>query len=245
MTRRADFARQLIGKNLRHAERAVAFLWFYRQNQEFEDRTAAELSLDMSEEGFPAAHVSRLRKALLRSRFAVRGRRSGSFRINPNHLRELGQRFASMTASAEPNIGSYVIPAEWVLGTRVYLEQLVDEINGCYQFGFYDGCAALARRLMESIIIEIYIADGRASAIKNGATFFRLSDLITHVCKDPAVQLARASPRTMKDIRLIGDTAAHDRAYITPRLDIDDNRLAFRRLVADLLALAGIRPVHP
>lgn len=46
----------------------------------------------------------------------------------------------------------------------------------------------------------------------------------------------------MKLIKELGDTAAHDRTYLTSPNDIDDNKLAMRRLIQELLNLAGIQP---
>jgi hypothetical protein len=241
MTTRNDFAQRLSNENLTHWERAVAFLWYYRQSQEFEERTAAELAEDMSEEGFPHAHITRLRDSLIRTPYAVRGRRANSFRLNLRYLPELTERFSDFLAQQSPAIQDAVLPAVWVVGTRAYLENMVLQINGCYQFSFYDGCAVLARRLMESLIVEIYISQGRAAEIKNQGTFLQLDGLIAHVCNDPAIQLARNSPGIMHDLKALGDTAAHDRVYITHQLDIDDFKPRLRRLIRELLSISGIR----
>ena len=47
----------------------------------------------------------------------------------------------------------------------------------------------------------------------------------------------------MKIVKELGDTAAHDRTYLTKPLDIDDNKLAFRRLIQELLGLSNIQAV--
>lgn len=242
MTTRSDFARRLSLENLNHWERAVAFLWFYRQSQEYEERTASELAEDMSDEGFPHAHVTRLRDSLLRTRFVVRGRRSNSFRINLRYLSELTEKFTNFLSQQPPTIQDSIIPYDWVVSTRAYLEKLVHQINGCYQFGFYDGCAVLARRLMESLIVETYISQGRTSIIKNQGIFLQLDGLITRICADTAIHLSRNSTKIMGELKLLGDTAAHDRVYITLQIDIDDIKPRIRRLIRELLSISGIRP---
>jgi hypothetical protein len=45
----------------------------------------------------------------------------------------------------------------------------------------------------------------------------------------------------MEEIKDIGDTAAHDRVYITQQRDIDEIRVKFRHLIEELLLLAGIK----
>ena len=44
----------------------------------------------------------------------------------------------------------------------------------------------------------------------------------------------------MTEIKQLGDTAAHDRVYITRQGDIDDIKQKYRRLLQELLSLSGI-----
>ena len=135
-----------------------------------------------------------------------------------------------------------VIPNEWVAATRAYLEKLVYQINGCYDYGFYDACAVLSRRLMESLIIEIYVQDGRHHEIQKDGIFLPLEKLIAHVRVDKTLSLGRNTPKTMVEVKQLGDTAAHDRVYVTDMQDIDDVRPRYRRMIQDLLAASKIRP---
>jgi hypothetical protein len=52
--------------------------------------------------------------------------------------------------------------------------------------------------------------------------------------------LGRNTPKTMSEVKQLGDTAAHDRTYITPQVDIDDIKARLRRMIAELLEKAGI-----
>jgi len=241
MTTRHDYSQRLIDLHLHHVDRAIAFLWFYRHTQEFEDRLASELSDDMSEDGFPKAHVTRLNGDLLRSRYVVRGVRPNSFRINIRYLDELNQRYLPFVEAQLPPIQDNFLPSAFVSGTGAYLEQIVREINGCYQFGFYDGCAVLLRRLIESLIIEVYVHNRRANEIRDQNSFFMLDRLINFIVADRTIVLARNTPAAMQEIKQLGDTAAHDRNYITPQIDINDIRYSYRRIIQELLVLSGKR----
>ncbi len=137
-------------------------------------------------------------------------------------------------------VSKYVVPPEWVTGTRTYLEQMVYQINAAYDWGMYDASAVLQRRLMESLIIEIYIHEKRHHDIQTGGAFFMLERLIAHITSDKQVSLSRNSPKTMYEVKQLGDTAAHDRTYITPQVDIDDLKPKYRRMIQELLAKAGI-----
>lgn len=67
-----------------------------------------------------------------------------------------------------------------------------------------------------------------------------LDKLISHITTDKGISLSRNTPKTMRDIKQLGDTAAHDRTYITPQVDIGDLRARYRRLIQELLTKAGI-----
>lgn len=241
MADRSRFARELASLQLSHTDRAVAFLWYYRQTQEFEERTASELASDLHDEDFPKPHVTRLSSDLRRSRFVIRGRRAGAFQIDVRRLSDLDQKYGQLLKMKKVEVQDIVIPSDWVAGTRLYLERLVHQINGTYEYGFYDACATLCRRLMESLIIETYIHEGRHHEIQTDGAFFGLEKLIAHVRADRRLTLGRNTPKTMTDVKQLGDTAAHDRVYITSKQDLDDLLARYRRMLQDLLAACGVR----
>ena len=189
MANRTSFAAGLAKLTLSHRDRAVALLWYYRQSQEFEERTASELANDLHDEGFPKPNITRLTRDLSNGRYTTRGRRKGSFQIDVRRLDELEQLYGSLLGLKKVVISDLIVPGEWVTGTRVYLEKLVHQINGCYEYGFYDACAALCRRLMESLIIEIYFSQGRHHEIQKNGLFVRLEKLISHVRSDTKLTL--------------------------------------------------------
>lgn len=64
-----------------------------------------------------------------------------------------------------------------VRGTRGYLEKLAHQINGTYANAWYDACAVMIRRFVETLIIEAYEAHGIEANIKDGSgDFFFLRD---------------------------------------------------------------------
>ena len=67
-----------------------------------------------------------------------------------------------------------------------------------------------------------------------------LDRLIKYIVSDPTITLGRNSPKTMKEVKQLGDTAAHDRLYMTIQADIDDVKARYRRMVKDLLVAANI-----
>ena len=49
MPDRKTFAEKISQINLTRVEQAIAFLWFYRQTQTFEERTALEIEGDLAD----------------------------------------------------------------------------------------------------------------------------------------------------------------------------------------------------
>ena len=163
MVNRSEFAKQLAKMTLSHVERAVALLWYYRQTQEFEERSASALASDLHELGFPKPNVTLLRKSLSSSRLTIRGRQKGTIQVDVRRLPGLDQQYSDILKVKKVEVEGKLLPKEWFVGTRSYLERLVHQINGTYQFGFYDACATMCRRLMESLIIEVYVIVGHVN----------------------------------------------------------------------------------
>jgi hypothetical protein len=241
MKTRADFARGLAQLNLSHVERAVALLWYYRHTQEYEERSATALAGDLQDEGFPRPNVTRLATALRQSRFTARGKRTATFQIDVRRLSELDQIYLPLLGLRKVKFTAAVLPSDALMGTRGYLEQLAYQINGTYDAGFFDACAVLCRRLMETLVIETYVHRGRHHEIQQNGVFLSLDRLLSYLKSDKTITLARGTPKCMDEIKQLGDTAAHDRTYITTQLDLDDTKARYRRLIGELLVLAGVR----
>src|SRR5687768_1124926 len=65
-----------------------------------------------------------------------------------------------------PSETEQVLAYSLVKGTRGYIEKLVHQINGSYENGWYDACAVMIRRLVETLIIEAFEKHGLAKKIQ-------------------------------------------------------------------------------
>lgn len=243
MNDRKDFTAKISQLDLLRVEQAIALLWYYRQTQTYDERTASELSEDLFEDGLGKPNVTALHRDLSKNKMTVRGRRKKTFQVNAKYINELNNKYSKYLSEKTVEVTDTVLQSEIVKGTRKYLEEMVREINGTYQYGFYNASAVILRRLMESLIIEIFITKNLVNEIKVSGAFLMLDGLINKIIVHPQIVLSRNAPKTMKTIKELGDTAAHDRTYLTKRLDIEENKLAFRKLIQELLSLAGIQPV--
>jgi len=242
MSDRSNFVQKISQLDLKRVEQAIALLWFYRQTQTFDERTASELAEDLGEEGLGKPNVTNLHSELAKSRMTVRGKRSKTFQVHTKYLTDLNSKYSEYLNIKKVDVSDTVLPSDIVKGTEIYLEEMVREINGTYQYGFYNSSAVILRRIMESLIIQIFIKNNLTNEIRSNNSFLMLDGLINKIISNQQIILSRNSPKTMKLIKELGDTAAHDRTYLTSPNDIDDNKLAIRRLIQELLHLAGVQP---
>jgi len=135
-----------------------------------------------------------------------------------------------------------VINRTIIRGTRGYIEKICNQINGAYQNGWFDASAVLIRRLIETLIIEVYEHYNIQNAIKdhNGDYLF-LRDLIDKVLNEPAWTIGRLTKKALPKLKEIGDKSAHNRRFIAQRNDIDIIIDPLRDSIQELIYLAQLK----
>lgn len=135
-----------------------------------------------------------------------------------------------------------VIPFSVVRGTRGYLERVANQVNGAYDNGWYDACAVMIRRLLETLIVEAFEHTGIAGQIKTPAgEFLYLKDLIDRSLKEATWNLSRNCKQALPKLKDIGDKSAHSRRYNAHRGDIDPLLVDLRLVVQEFVYLAGLK----
>jgi len=135
-----------------------------------------------------------------------------------------------------------VVLSSLVRGTRGYVEKIANQANGAYENGWFDACAVMIRRLLETLIIEAFEHHGLAAKIKNtSGDFFYLRDLIDRTLNEPAWNLSRNCKAAMPKLKDVGDKSAHSRRFIAHRGDIDKLLPEIRIVVQELIYLAGLK----
>ena len=139
-------------------------------------------------------------------------------------------------------IGQSIVPFALVRGTRGYVERITHQINGTYSNGWYDSCAVMIRRLIETLIIESFENNNIAQVIKNSSgDFYYLSDLISKTLSEPSWNLSRNARQALPKLKDIGDKSAHSRRFNAVRNDIDKINAEIRVVVQELVYLAGLK----
>jgi hypothetical protein len=147
---------------------------------------------------------------------------------------------AATPAPVVPADTGSVIPVG-LATARKYLEKLVWQLNSSYDAQLYDCCAVMCRRLLETLIIEVYEHCGRASKIKGpDGHFLMLNGLATFFENDKAFNVSRSALQGLRDFKKLGDLSAHSRRFNAHKEDIDRVRDGLRVAVQELVHLAGL-----
>ncbi|WP_218081457.1 DUF4145 domain-containing protein [Anthocerotibacter panamensis] len=145
-------------------------------------------------------------------------------------------------SEGQPSSSERVIYLSLVKGTRHYIEQIAHQINGCYENGWYDACAVMIRRLIETLIIESFEAHSIASKIKSSSgDFLSLKDLINSTVNETTWAIGRNACRALPRLKDIGNKSAHSRRYVAHRQDIDKVIDDLRIVIQELLFLSRLK----
>lgn len=142
--------------------------------------------------------------------------------------------------TGEP-INDYIIPLKLFKKKRGYIIKTINQINGTYEKGYYDACAVMIRRLIETLIIEVYEYNNISEEIKdNNGDFLFLSGLIPKINNEKNCNISRTAKVTLDKIKKLGDSSAHNRRFNAHKRDIDSLKLDLRILIEELLTLSGL-----
>jgi hypothetical protein len=133
-------------------------------------------------------------------------------------------------------------PREIVAGTRGYIETVAEQACGSYDLSWYDAAAVMARRLLETLIIETYEAHRLDSKIKKAdGTFHHLSGLIGILASETQFNVGRNTKTALPRLKDLGDQSAHNRRYLAKKKDLDDIRRDFRVALEELVHLSKLK----
>jgi len=141
-----------------------------------------------------------------------------------------------------PSMEEGVIYFSLVRNTRGYLEKIVHQINGSYASGWYDAGAVMIRRLVETLIIEVYEKHSLTANIQTPrGDFLYLRELIVAIQGEKSWNLSKNARAALPRLKDVGDMSAHSRHFVAQRQDIDKLIPDLRIVVQELLALAQLK----
>lgn len=141
-----------------------------------------------------------------------------------------------------PSRSHSVLDIALVRGTRGYIEKVAHQINKTYDDACFDACAVMLRRLVETLIIEAFEANGIDDHIQRpSGDFMQLRDLIDKALAEKTWNLGRNIMQALPRLKDIGDKSAHDRRFNAMRHDIDKVKDDLRVVLQALVYLAKLK----
>jgi hypothetical protein len=133
-------------------------------------------------------------------------------------------------------------PLDIVRGTRGYIEKVAEQACGSYDQGWYDAAAVMARRLLETLIIETYEAHQLDGAIKKSdGAFLYLGGLVGVLLKETRFNVGRNTKAALPRLKDLGDQSAHSRRYLAKRSDLDEIKRDLRVALEELMHLSKLK----
>jgi len=235
-----DFCVAMDKLGLAQPQQALAVLWFLDRAQPGAARSAGELARILRDSGLGDPHSTRLGDALSKSGHALK---SGDlFRIKPTSRGTVEAWLSSILMPSPPvadQANGFVPEAVWK-GTFGYIEKIAQQVNGCYEFGYYDGASVLIRKIIENLLIECYEHRKIENRLKDSnGNYPMLKQIIASAVDRNDLPLGRDTREVLKEAKPLGDWSAHTRRYVAVKADLDKFQAKLRVAIDDLLHLAG------
>lgn len=237
-----DFCIRLNQIELSNAHRALAILWFHDCKTPGICMKAGTLAGIIYKNGVGNPNPTQLEEVITKTKLALKS--NAGFKLKPTERGTVRNWLASIFEGAPADVDlehGYLPEAIWK-NTRGYIEKIAFQINGCFQYGFYDAASVLLRRLVETLLIECYEHEKTQSRIADSdGNYFMLSAIITDAVDKSGLSLSRDTKSILRELKVIGDRAAHNRRYNAVRADLEKIQLGVRLVVDELIQLAELK----
>ena len=169
--------------------------------------------------------------------------KDGFVRLHATKLKEFKQLYPLFFEDNESiEVFENILPKSLFLGTRGYIERLSLQINSCYEYNLFDGCAVLMRRLLEILLVMSYQAKSIEAEIKDSSgNYLMLERIVAKAIGNTTLDLSRNLKANLNDYRDLGNFAAHKIHFNTNKFDIDKVKTHYRVDVEELLYKAGVK----
>jgi hypothetical protein len=221
-------------------DRALSLLWWVGLDNTANGMSARAICAILERNGHPKQNVFRLNASLAKDRRTAKAD-AGAWRLHPRGRKELDERLKVLLTSGQSLATDSVLPQELFHSTRGYLERVVDQLNASYDLGLFDCCTVMCRRILETLLLEVYESVNRADEVKDcNGNFLMFAGLLAHFEKDKYFHPSRNALKGLRDFKALGDLSAHNRRFNARRDDIDRVRDGLRIAAEELLNLAGL-----
>ncbi len=135
-----------------------------------------------------------------------------------------------------------ILPESLYANTRGFVERVAVQVNACYQYNIFDGCAMMMRRLMEILLILCYRHAGRIEEVKeDGGSVKKLVYLIDYAIRNKVIPLTKGTEDVLHEFRTLGNYSAHGIEYQCRKTEINKVKQAYRVCIEELLYGSGLK----
>lgn len=160
--------------------------------------------------------------------------KKNKYYLTPQLISKIKSEIDGNLPKIEPTNNLY--SSEILNGTRPYIEKISIQTLACYDYGLYDACNVMMRRLLETLIIETFERKGKVAEIKDSSdNFLYLKDLIDKLTNDNDINISRNSKQGLKELKYLGDLSAHNRRFLAKKTDIDNKKDSLRIVLEELI----------
>lgn len=219
-------------------DRLVAQLWWHHHHSA--DATLfSTLVAEDKEAGYPAINSSRARNNLRADKRTISSDQGKTFKLQVRAVKALDAQYLSLIESRPLPKSDTLFEDRAFQNTRGYIENVIKQINLSYDYRLYDCCAVMIRRLLETLIIEVYEKLGRAEELKNkDGNFMMFSGLLSFLKADAGINLGRQTVDGLEGFKRIADSSAHNRRFNASKKNIDDKMDGVKLAVVELRQMA-------
>ncbi|EMB47282.1 DUF4145 domain-containing protein [Treponema denticola] len=122
--------------------------------------------------------------------------------------------------------------------TRGYLLNMAKEAACCYDMGQYNACLVMLRKLIETLIIELFEKNNIENIIRdNNGDYFQLKTLIELLLVQSNWSISKNVKKSIPEIKKLGDLAAHNRRFFAKKPDLDKIKTDLRITIQELITL--------
>lgn len=158
------------------------------------------------------------------------------------HIEMLAKSEIEPALKSINRIETEFIPIEIVDKSRGYVANVARQANRCFQSDAYDACGVMVRRLLETLIIEVFEKKGIADKIKDpGGNFFMFSDLVSKLINTPETPVGRSTKKELPTIATVLNNCAHSRTFNISKTQLVQYQAFIIIAVQELMGLWDVK----
>ena len=238
-----DFLRTVLqnNKDITANDAAIAFLWRCGMEDPAVNLSTKELADAIETAGNARPNVTRLKQSLTKDSRTAKAA-NDTFKIKISAREGLDSQYIALLNSRPLKRSNAVLPLDLLKNAnRKYLNSVALQLNLSYEHGLFDCCAVMCRRILETLIIEVFEHKGLSTKITGtDGHYIMLAGLVKAIETEPSTKLGRNALKGLKAIKDLGDKSAHNRRFNARKEDIDPISSDLRTAVEELLHLANL-----